>query len=46
MLKITGLKLTENVVGKKCKEILDALYYLEQIEMVHGYFFQHNFELN
>jgi len=29
MLKMTGLKLTEKVASKKCKEILDVLYYLE-----------------
>lgn len=29
MFKLTTLKLSERVVAKKCKEILDALYYLE-----------------
>ena len=28
MFNMTGLKLTEGIVAKKCKEILDALYYL------------------
>ena len=33
---MTGLKLTEKVVSKKCKEILDALYYFEQLGITHG----------
>lgn len=37
MIQMTGLKLTEKVVAKKCKEILDALYFLECIGYTHGY---------
>ena len=36
MLEMTGITLTEKVVSKKCKEILDALYFFEQNGLTHG----------
>ncbi len=36
MLEMTGITLTEKVVSKKGKEILDALYFFEQNGLTQG----------